>query len=227
MFVKFQIKCNEGCSILQIVYSFASDGLVSTIEILLGELPSSMPAPYQTALPPTTTPSLVSTSMSGQPSVHQSTHVPMNMPPPQLPSTTAAAMYTYQPAVTFTGTGGQPTIPPQTTTTFYYPQTTYQSVPPQQHSIYTTCYPEYMTTSMQPLQLPLQALQTMQPPPPVPTSSLMSIIPPPPVILQNSTFTGNGQQQQTHQHQHQNGVMSPSITSGFSGSGDCKSTETR
>jgi hypothetical protein len=34
------------------------------------------------------------------------------------------------------------------------------------------------------------------------------------------------QQQQPQQQQQQHGVMSPSLTSGFSGSGDCKSTET-
>ncbi len=186
-----------------------------------------MATSYQTSLPPTTivstTPSLVPMAMSAQSAVHHSSQVPISLPPPQLPTNNGAAIYTYQHGVSFAGANGPSTIP-QTTTAYYYPPTTYQSVPPQQHSIFTTtCYPDYLTTSLQTPQLPLQVLQTLQSPPNlpplVPTSSLMRIVPPPSLILQSSNFAVNSQQQ--------NSVLSPSLTSGFSGSGDCKSTETR
>ena len=87
---------------------------------------------------------------------------------------------------------------------------------------YTYSYPDYTT-----------------PPPQVPTMMMVPPIPPPAPHPQHSdpyyqTVQGNGAMgvpQQGHvtqpPMQTQHGVMSPSLTSGFSGSGaDCKSTET-
>jgi hypothetical protein len=91
-------------------------------------------------------------------------------------------------------------------------------MPPQQQpqQTYHTGYHDYITASMQPPPL-MQTIATM-PPPPVSTNTLMSIAPP--TMIMTSGHPGMLQQQQ-----QQHGVMSPSLTSGFSGSGDCKSTE--
>jgi hypothetical protein len=112
-----------------------------------------------------------------------------------------------------------PTMQAPPPTTYYYPQTTYHSIPPQQQhqTTYHTGYPDYVTMQAPPPVQTMQSLQTM--PPPMSTTTLMSIAPP-------TMMVPTGHPGMLSQQQQQHGVMSPSLTSGFSGSGDCKSTET-
>lgn len=131
-----------------------------------------------------------------------------------MPPVTTTAIYNFQPALSYhqacSTTLPALQVPPPPT--FFYPPTTYPSLPPQQpgqppappQPAYHTGYHDFLP--MPPVNIP----------PPVTTTTLMSIAPPTMIVPSGPS----GILQQQH------GVMSPSLTSGFSGSGDCKSTET-
>ena len=203
--------------------------------IFSGEIPPSMQGP-QAMLPPpqvpmTLAPTTVTTTLVPPPPTttavpitaaipppqHQQPSPPPPVPQQQLTPVTTTAIYSYQPTLTYQHCSQTlPALQAPPPTTYYYPQTTYHTMPPQQAPApppplqpgYHTGYHDFVP--MPPVTVP----------PPVTTTTLMSIVPPPNMIVQ-SGHSGMLQQQQL-----QHGVMSPSLTSGFSGSGDCKSTET-